>query len=180
MCLDGYGNFLSSQGKSEEAVVVLRKALNISKEVLGKDHEQVRCCCNFRIMEREGLGEVSAPSPPPSPRHPCARLYPVLVYPLLPFTFLSLVLGTAKRLRILAFLLENFLNTHAHTYHYIDIDYRPCVYGTVQHLQTLVVMNNLARNTHTHTHTHLVLYCTVLYCIVLYCIVLYCIVLGFV
>ena len=41
MCLEGWGTYLLSQDKPAEAAQLLARALKVSKEVLGEDHEQV-------------------------------------------------------------------------------------------------------------------------------------------
>lgn len=41
VCLEGWGTYLLSQDQSAQAAQLLSRALNISKDVLGEDHEQV-------------------------------------------------------------------------------------------------------------------------------------------
>ena len=41
VCLEGWGTYLLSQDKPAEAAKLLDRALKVSKEVLGEDHEQV-------------------------------------------------------------------------------------------------------------------------------------------
>lgn len=41
VCLEAWGTYLLSQDKSAEAARLLARALKVSKEVLGQDHEQV-------------------------------------------------------------------------------------------------------------------------------------------
>ena len=41
VCLEGWGTYLLSQDEAAQAAQLLSRALKISKEVLGEDHEQV-------------------------------------------------------------------------------------------------------------------------------------------
>ena len=41
VCLEGWGTYLLAHDKPAQAAQLLSRALNISKEVLGEDHEQV-------------------------------------------------------------------------------------------------------------------------------------------
>jgi len=41
VCLEGWGTYLLSQDKPAEAAILLARALKVSKEVLGEEHEQV-------------------------------------------------------------------------------------------------------------------------------------------
>ena len=42
VCLEAWGTYLLSQDKPVEAGKLLTRALKVSKEVLGEEHEQVR------------------------------------------------------------------------------------------------------------------------------------------
>ena len=41
VCLESWGSYLLSQDKPMEAATLLARALKVSKDVLGEDHEQV-------------------------------------------------------------------------------------------------------------------------------------------
>ena len=41
VCLEGWGTYLLAHDKPAQAAQLLSRALNISKDVLGEDHEQV-------------------------------------------------------------------------------------------------------------------------------------------
>ena len=51
MCLEGWGTYLLSQDKPTDAARLLTRALKVSKEVLGEDHEQVCSGINRSITE---------------------------------------------------------------------------------------------------------------------------------
>ena len=42
VCLEAWGTYLLSQDKPVEAAKLLSRALKVSKQVLGEEHEQVR------------------------------------------------------------------------------------------------------------------------------------------
>lgn len=46
VCLEGWGTYLLAQDKPAQAAQLLSRALNISKEVLGEDHEQTTVILN--------------------------------------------------------------------------------------------------------------------------------------
>lgn len=46
VCLEGWGTYLLSQDQSAQAAQLLSRALNISKDVLGEDHEQTTVILN--------------------------------------------------------------------------------------------------------------------------------------
>ena len=48
VCLEAWGTYLLSQDQSAQAAQLLSRALKISRDVLGEDHEQVRISVGSR------------------------------------------------------------------------------------------------------------------------------------
>ena len=48
VCLEAWGTYLLSQDQSAQAAQLLSRALTISRDVLGEDHEQVRISAGTR------------------------------------------------------------------------------------------------------------------------------------
>ena len=63
VCLEAWGTYLLSQDKPVEAGKLLTRALKVSKEVLGEEHEQVRVGTYFfflRLREPWFVGALVA------------------------------------------------------------------------------------------------------------------------